>query len=331
MAAIDKLPSGNWRCRISIGKDENGKYRYKTFTGKTKKEVQIAAAAYMVENDTITGAFCTCAKRYVANREPILSPATIRAYTFMLKRLETAVFWEKDIQAINSKDIQSFVVQMVNESLSVKTMRNYIGLISAVLESEDVKMQHVQLPQAKKVETYLPDEKTMQKVLRAAKGTSIEIELNLALCGLRRSEICALSVDDLNGNEIHIHSAMVYDKNYNVSIKQPKTFESDRRIQIPKHLADMIRERGYVTNKTPNALTNSFKRFLASNGFPPFRLHACRAFFASYAADMGLSEAQILKMGGWATASIYKRNYRRAMNQNEANKKYIDSFFSEKS
>jgi hypothetical protein len=36
MATAKKLPSGNWRVRVCIGKDENGKYKYKSFTDKDK-------------------------------------------------------------------------------------------------------------------------------------------------------------------------------------------------------------------------------------------------------------------------------------------------------
>lgn len=324
---VGKLPSGRWQAKISIGKDEKGKYKYKSFTSATKKGAQNAAALYMIEHEEAKGSFASAANRFIDSRSPLLSPATIRAYKFMLKRLASASFWDKNVNSINNKDVQLYVLEMAASSLSVKTMRNYIGLITAILSAEDVKLGKIVLPQAKKTETFMPDEKLMKEVAAASVGSPLEIEIGLGLCGLRRSEVCGLSIDDLEGSEIHIHTAAVYDYDFKIHKKQPKTYESDRRITIPKRIAELIRKQGYVTKRTPNGLSNAFARFLKSNGFPPFRFHTLRAFFASYAADLGLSEAQILKMGGWATASIYKRNYRRAMNQTEANKKYIDSFF----
>ena len=40
-----KLPSGNWRVRLYVGK-EDGKPKYKSFTASTKKEAEFAAAQY---------------------------------------------------------------------------------------------------------------------------------------------------------------------------------------------------------------------------------------------------------------------------------------------
>lgn len=52
MANAKKLPSGSWRVRAYIGKDENGKPIYKSFTGTDKRKVEKEAAAYADEHRT---------------------------------------------------------------------------------------------------------------------------------------------------------------------------------------------------------------------------------------------------------------------------------------
>ena len=55
MAKARKLPSGNWRTKIYIGKDSDGKNIYKSFTAETKKESEYMAAEYRMYLNTKTG------------------------------------------------------------------------------------------------------------------------------------------------------------------------------------------------------------------------------------------------------------------------------------
>ena len=43
MPIAKKLPSGNWRCRVYIGKDENGKDIYRSVTAPTKNKAEAKA------------------------------------------------------------------------------------------------------------------------------------------------------------------------------------------------------------------------------------------------------------------------------------------------
>ena len=48
MAKAKKLPSGNWRARVSYT-DPDGKRRYQSFTAATKKEAEYAAAEFALD------------------------------------------------------------------------------------------------------------------------------------------------------------------------------------------------------------------------------------------------------------------------------------------
>lgn len=56
---------------------------------------------------------------------------------------------------------------------------------------------YTKLPQKVKSEPYTPNQDDVRKILEAAKGTMFEIPISLACYGMRRSEICALTLDEL--------------------------------------------------------------------------------------------------------------------------------------
>lgn len=95
----------------------------------------------------------------------------------------------------------------------------------------------------------------MRKVLECASGTEYEIPLILACYGIRRSEICALVMEDIEGDIVRINKAMVQNENKEWIIKTTKTTSSTRKVVIPVWLADKIRERGYVYKGHPNCIT----------------------------------------------------------------------------
>lgn len=49
MATAKKLPSGSYRVLLYIGKAADGKRKYKSFTGLSKKDVEYEAAAYSLK------------------------------------------------------------------------------------------------------------------------------------------------------------------------------------------------------------------------------------------------------------------------------------------
>ncbi len=60
---------------------------------------------------------------------------------------------------------------------------------------------------------------------------------------MRRSEICALTLDDLDADIIHINKALVQNDSLEWVIKTTKTTSSTRNIVIPVELANKIREK----------------------------------------------------------------------------------------
>ena len=136
--------------------------------------------------------------------------------------------------------------------------------------------------------------------------------------GCRRGEICALTIDDLDGNNLHIHRNLVCNENNEWEIKEsPKTDESNRILPLPQQLADEIREQGFIYDGHINALNKAIHRFQKDLGIPQFKFHTLRSYFASYAHSLGIPDADILKLGGWATDNVMKSVYRKSLEESK--------------
>ncbi len=88
------------------------------------------------------------------------------------------------------------------------------------------------LPQKVKNEPYIPSDDDIKRILECAKDTEYEIPIILACYGLRRSEICALTLDDLDGDVIRINKAKVMNEDAKWVEKTTKTTSSTREFVI---------------------------------------------------------------------------------------------------
>lgn len=256
---------------------------------------------------------------YTEAKANILSPSTLREYTRTASALPDA-FCDKYINSITYLDVQK-VVNDYAAKLNPKTVANYAHFIMAVLKSQGVDIKPPQLPQRIKTAPYIPSVEDVQKVMAALAGSEHEIIIMLCCFGLRRSEACALSLADLDGNKLTINKAMVKDKDKNWVIKTTKTTDSTRTIEIPVELADKIRAKGYIYKYNPENVYKALQRAQDAAGVPRFQLHKLRHFFASFLHDKGYTDKQVQELGGWRTSAIMATVYQHAMELDAAKSK----------
>ena len=316
---IEKLPSGSYRIR----KMYKGQMYTVTFDTKpTQKEAVQAMAAELdkVQKKRTSMTFQDAAEDYIASKRNVLSPSTIRGYKSCMGSLSKKLT-EENVSDITALDIQSEINHLAKEH-SPKTVRNYHGFISAVLGVfyPNLKLC-TSLPQKVKNEPYIPSDSDIKRILDCAKGTEYEIPIILACYGLRRSEICALSADDLDGDILRIAKAKVLGEDSRWVQKTTKTTSSTRDIVIPMEVADKIRERGYIYKGHPNSITLYLSRTEKELGIPHFSIHKLRHYFASKISALKIPEADIMKMGGWETDHVMKSVYRHSMISKEEDAK----------
>lgn len=257
--------------------------------------------------------FYDCAYDYIEIKRNILSPTTIKAYKSLLNNAFDDDFLKTDINLIKMDDIQK-VVNKYAANHAPKTTRNLNGFISAVFSVYVPSMDIcTTLPQKVKNEPYIPSDDDVKRIFEYAKGTQYEIGLKLCAMGLRRSEMCALTIDDLDGDILTINKALVLDEFNKWIVKTTKTTESTRQIYIPSELADLIRKQGYIFNGYPNAIYKYLDATQKKLGIPHFSLHKLRHYFASSAHSLGIPDVYIMSAGGWSSPQVLQNVYRHAM------------------
>lgn len=312
---IEKLPSGSYRIR----KMYKGKAYTVIFDCKPTQKEAIQAMAKELEkaqtkHDSMS--FQSAAESYVDMKRNVLSPRTIKEYSETTKRLPEW-FLKLHVSDITQIEINR-LVNGLSKDKSPKTVRNYHGFVSAVLGTFQPSLKiSTTLPQKIKNEPYAPSQDDVRRILEDAKGTAYEIPIALACYGMRRSEICALRAEDVEGDVVHINKALVLDENKKWVVKTTKTTESTRDIIIPSSLAEKIKSQGYIFKGYPEAITKYMSRAEKKLGIPHFTLHKLRHYFASQMSSLGIPEEDILRMGGWETAHVMKSVYRHSMMEKE--------------
>ena len=331
MAKAKQLPSGSWRVQASLTID--GKKITHSFTAETARKAEALALQWQEltkeetksSNMTLREAY----SRYIAAKEKVLSPGTVREYKRSAER-DLQSIMDLKINLLTQEKIQ-MAITLESVDHSPKTVRNIHGLLVAVLKMFRPEfVVRTALPQKKPVNLYIPDDKDITKLINYIKGTDMEIPVLLAAFGpMRRGEICALTSDDVKGNIVHVNKALVQNDKKEWVIKPPKTFSSYRQIEYP----DFVIERlsgisGKITNLTPSVITKQFSKKLKEAEIPHFRFHDLRHYAVSILHAMNIPDKYIMARGGWQTNHTMNNVYNHALKniQDEFNNKISEHF-----
>ena len=299
-----KLPSGSWNVRVMC----NG--RSYSFTDPDKRRVMRRAAEFAEQcrEDIDNPRLADALEKYVEERTESLSPATIRGYNSIVRAIRTQPpIANKRIMSLTDHDIQAIIRNIETP----KTQRNYVNLIeSATGRKFSVKFRN-KMPK----EVAVPSDQEVLGLINIFARTEMEIPVMLgAYAGLRRGEICALTIQDLDGDYLHISKDMVLDDYGQWIIKEPKTPASNRVVLVPHHVAERIRKRGHITTLHPNVITKRFISKQEQLGIEsPYTFHSLRHFFASYLHAQHIPDAYVLRAGGWSTPHVMQKVYRHAL------------------
>lgn len=298
-----RLPSGAWNCRVMI---DGQSY---SFTHADKKTVVRMASDFAdeyrrkMDNPTLLERM----REYVAENTERLSPSTVRSYNGMIRMIEerTPRIANKRLSAITEQDVSDIVRPL----RTLKTKRNYVNFIHACTGKSAGKLTGVS---SKRV--HVPTELEVKGLLQIFRNTELEVPIMLAAYGgLRRGEICALRMSDIDGDFVHVSRAVVRDPSGAWVTKDPKTASSVRSVLLPHFVIERIREQGYITHLLPSQVSNRFWKKQRNLGIPPYCFHSLRHFHASYLHYLNIPDAYIMQRGGWSTPSVMQSIYRHAL------------------
>ena len=305
-----KLPSGSYRVQKQI----NGQRLSMTFDHKpTKKEVEDEIARRLgFYNGKLT--FEAAANDYIEARTNIISPATIREYRGVIKALDQK-FLYKALDDITNNDIQREINAQA-AMVAPKTVKNRYSFIASVFgEFRPDMTLKVNLPMLIRKEPYIPTPEEIKQLLDVAGESEYKTALLLGCCGLRRGEICALTMDDIDfdNNIVHVTKDIVISDTRQWVVKTPKTAASIRDVVVPQEVIDSIKNNG-LFKMHPNQMSDWMHKKQDALGMEHFSLHKLRHYFVSAAHEKGVSDANIMAAGGWATPNVMIKHYRHAQN-----------------
>ena len=308
---VEELKSGSYRIRQTV---KGVTYRITVDHKPSQKEITMLLAERM--GSPITGtahstSFEKAYNDYVQSKDNVLSPATLRGYESIKKNIPEW-FLKKSVFDIDNLVVQR-LINDYSKTRSPKSTRNLHALVVGVMKMARPEfVSTAKLPQKERKQDYIPSDEDIQNILNMAKGSKFEIALKLATYGLRRGEVCALELSDLSDdNMLHIYKDKIQNKNGEWEIKKcPKTDESNRVVYLDDDLANLIREKGVIFEGCPDSIYHYIIKAQDRLGIPRFSLHKLRHYFASATHGMGLSDADIMAMGGWRTDNIMKSVYR---------------------
>lgn len=322
---VERLSEKSYRVRKSIN---SRKYTLLFDHKPSEREVNKRLAEAIQDDDGFIGkgSFLEYANKYIDERRNVLSPSSILTYERMVRNLSSDLSGcpiDKVDQSIIQEEINKYA-----ENHAPKTVRSLHGFISAILAEYRPKLVlRTTLPQKEVKAVYCPSRHDISRILEMAKGTEDSIPFQLGILSLRRSEVCALDMSDLQGNELWIHRNMVYYKGWQVK-ECGKTDASNRTIVLPDSLVKEITDQGYFFKYTPPKLLEHLRKYQKALDIPEFRFHDLRHYFASYASTF-MPEADVMALGGWKSDYVFKQIYRESMDEQrkKSAKEYINRMF----
>lgn len=277
--------------------------------------------------------------RYIAMRDIVLSPCTIRSYKIIRKNRF------KDSMDVSLSDIADddwqLAVNREAKLCSAKTLKNAWVLVSSVVSEQTGRHPKVMLPQIVKNERPFLEPEQIKHFIEAVKGTDVEIAALLALSSLRRSELLALKWKnvDLKKKLIHVSGSTVPNEDNVLVYRAENKNQSSNRI-VPIMINELYNalkaaqkasksKDEYVVTLPPKTLWARINAVCEKNGFPKVGVHGLRHSFVSLCYHLGVPEKIVMQIGGWSDFETMRKIYTHIAQADV--KKYttnIEQFFS---
>lgn len=314
MATAKKLPSGNYRVRVY----DNSTGKTRSFTAATKKEAEYLANEWLTgrAKDPVKITVDQAIDQYIASKSSILSPSTIRGYR-TAQRNAYKTIGDMPLDKITELTLQKWANGNAT-NYSSKSIHNQYGLLTAVLGQNRIKLDFdaVLLPQKEKPDYHIPTPEIMGRIIAAIAGKPVEIPVQIALmCGLRQSEIAALTWEDYDGSRLRVHAAVVPDEHNVLTRKEhAKSYAGNRYIDVPDHLRARLdaepRDRDSISPyKTPGGVLKAMQAVCRSLGLPKYKMHELRHAYASLMLLEGVADKYAMERLGQSTPNMIKNVY----------------------
>ncbi|MGM0237477.1 tyrosine-type recombinase/integrase [Enterococcus sp. AZ103] len=271
--SVDKLPSGSFRMRVTVGYNEKGNpvrlSKVSTATTLRKAYSELDEWIEYLEEHGYEDVSSITFKNFYEGMwkkeaRTILEPRTVREYSDIIEKRFIPTFSNKKIIEIRPYQIKDVVLaaQPINESkkeLSRKTKKRFLNAISSVFSVAKDQyriishnpVSDVKLPKESMKNTLIPEPYSIDEVklmLQAldehASDKTKVLVLTAFLTGAREGEIAALEEKDIdfNKNTIFFHQRIVLNEEKKYERRDGLKASQSKLIPVPDHYLQVLKE-----------------------------------------------------------------------------------------
>lgn len=249
-------------------------------------------------------------------KRPYVKQSTMAAYVLILENHVLPYFGDGD--SLHEQAVQAFVLQKLENGLSVKTVKDILIVLKMVMKfgvknewmtyyEWDIKYPTTSTNKELEVLSVANHRKILNYIQSHFTFTGLGIYISLST-GLRIGEICALKWSDINVTEGTITVSRTIERIYIIEgekkhtelvINTPKTKNSCREIPMSKELLAMIKPLKKVVNDDFYVLTNDerpteprtyrnyYNGLMEKLEIPKLKYHGLRHSFATRCIEAG--------------------------------------------
>ena len=265
-------------------------------------------------------------------KRPYVKQSTMAAYVLILENHVLPYFGDGD--SLHEQAVQTFVLQKLENGLSVKTVKDILIVLKMVMKfgvknewmtyyEWDIKYPTTSTNKELEVLSVANHRKILNYIQSHFTFTGLGIYISLST-GLRIGEICALKWSDINVTDGTITVSRTIERIYIIEgekkhteliINTPKTKNSCREIPMSKELLTMIKPLKKVVNEDfyvltnderptePRTYRNHYNGLMTKLDIPKLKYHGLRHSFATRCIEAGCDYKTVSVLLGHSTIS----------------------------
>lgn len=336
-----KRRDGRWECRISLGRSDGGKKRYRSFYGKTREEAEykmvISSQSASQTGEEITEMTVKeLALEWLYVSKNRIKESTCANYRMKIERHIIPYFGGINAEMLKAKAVYEFIEKKLQDGLSVRYVCDILTVLKSIFRyaCREYRINNVidgiVMPKKAKPEIKIFSKEEQRRLILYINSnwnlSTVGVALSL-YTGLRIGEICALKWEniDIEKRILTIKNTIQRIQNFGGNTKtkliitEPKSLTSKREIPIPDCLIPMLREfkgrsDSFIltgTNKPiePRTMQYRFKRILKNVNLPSYNFHSLRHAFASGAVELGFDVKTLSEILGHSSVQVTLDRY----------------------
>lgn len=332
---------GRWESRISLGRDDSGRKKHRSFYGKTKEEAEykmVAACQSSIPDEKAITEMTVkeLALEWLCVMKNRIKESTAANYRMKIERHIIPHFGGMVCTVVKALMISEFIQKKLKDGLSARYVCDILTLLKSIYRyaSREYHINNVIdgiiMPKRAK-----PEIKVMTKSEQCRLAAYINCNKNVSTLGvalslytgMRIGELCALRWQDIDiekriltvNHTIQRIQDFSGNKKTKLIITEPKSQSSKRTIPVPDCLIPMLKELkskadSYILTGSckpiePRTMQYRFKRILKNVSLPSYRFHSLRHAFASGAVELGFDVKTLSEILGHSSVQITLDRY----------------------